>query len=407
MRIGILTYHAVSNFGANLQALSTYCFLQNNGHEPIVINWYTKELENAYRNEVPECQNRCHENFRNERFNMTRRCYNAKDIASEISRLGIESVIIGSDAVAQHFTFWSRVTLSKQTIIHVRKVTSDRLFPNPFWGTFLDYLKRPVPIALMSVSNQNSPFQKMTLREKELMRERIKSYAFISTRDSWTSKMYSYISDNEVVPSVTPDPVFALNQNVGYVPGEKDIREKYNLRSPYFLFSFHDSSTVSTKWLSEFERIANKKGIECVAFPFPAGITFEHPFKKSILLPLDPLDWYSLIKYSSGYIGHNMHPIIVSLLNQVPCFSFDHYGIVKYRLIVKEETSKIYHIMNKFGVQNNRISCASYNYKAPSPQDVFERLETFDKHSVRVMALSYLDSYNSMMSDILNRFQEK
>ena len=140
MRIGILTYHAVSNFGANLQALSTYCFLQNNGHEPIVINWYTKELENAYRNEVPECQNRCHENFRNERFNMTRRCYNAKDIASEISRLGIESVIIGSDAVAQHFTFWSRVTLSKQTIIHVRKVTSDRLFPNPFWGTFLDYL---------------------------------------------------------------------------------------------------------------------------------------------------------------------------------------------------------------------------------------------------------------------------
>ena len=40
MRIGLLTYHWVANYGANLQALSTYCYLDNNGYNPISsLNW--------------------------------------------------------------------------------------------------------------------------------------------------------------------------------------------------------------------------------------------------------------------------------------------------------------------------------------------------------------------------------
>ena len=39
MRIGLLTYHWVANYGANLQALSTYCYLDNNVYNPIIINW--------------------------------------------------------------------------------------------------------------------------------------------------------------------------------------------------------------------------------------------------------------------------------------------------------------------------------------------------------------------------------
>lgn len=407
MKIGILTYHAVSNFGANLQVLSTYCYLRNNGHEPIVINWFTEELENAYKNEVPECQNLCHANFRNKNLNMTNRCFSAQDIASEIMRLGIEAVIVGSDAVAQHFSFRSRIALSRRTIVHLRKPTSDRIFPNPFWGTFQDYLEKPIPIALMSVSNQNSPFSKMTRKEKSLMRRRIQDFVFISTRDTWTAKMYSYISDGKIVPTVTPDPVFAMNQNVIFAPSEQDIREKYNLTKPYYLLSFHNSTTVSSQWLSDFETLANEKGIECVAFPFPDGITFKHPFSKTITLPLDPLDWFALIKYSAGYIGHNMHPIVVSLLNQVPCFSFDHYGIVKFRFFVKEETSKIYHIMNKFGVSANRISCAGLRFETPTPYYVFDKLCTYNKLAVKEQASKYLDAYNSMMTNIINSFQNK
>ena len=38
MNIGILTYYRVANFGANLQAVSTYYYLKNNGYNPLFMS---------------------------------------------------------------------------------------------------------------------------------------------------------------------------------------------------------------------------------------------------------------------------------------------------------------------------------------------------------------------------------
>ena len=38
MKIGVLTFLHVANFGANLQATSTYYYLINQGHTPILSN---------------------------------------------------------------------------------------------------------------------------------------------------------------------------------------------------------------------------------------------------------------------------------------------------------------------------------------------------------------------------------
>lgn len=35
MKIGVLTYYRTGNFGANLQAVSTYNYLKKKGHEVI------------------------------------------------------------------------------------------------------------------------------------------------------------------------------------------------------------------------------------------------------------------------------------------------------------------------------------------------------------------------------------
>ena len=37
MKIGILTFYRVANFGANLQALSTYSYLCKHGHEVVFL----------------------------------------------------------------------------------------------------------------------------------------------------------------------------------------------------------------------------------------------------------------------------------------------------------------------------------------------------------------------------------
>ena len=47
MKIGVITYYKAMNFGATLQAVSTYCYLKNHGHEPIFINYIRKEAQEA------------------------------------------------------------------------------------------------------------------------------------------------------------------------------------------------------------------------------------------------------------------------------------------------------------------------------------------------------------------------
>ena len=56
MKIGLLAYHSAINFGATLQLLSTYMYLKNHAHSPIVINWVAADLEESYSNYTPAVQ---------------------------------------------------------------------------------------------------------------------------------------------------------------------------------------------------------------------------------------------------------------------------------------------------------------------------------------------------------------
>lgn len=49
MNIGILTFYRVANFGANLQAVSTYYYLKNNGHNPVLVLYESKETFCAFQ----------------------------------------------------------------------------------------------------------------------------------------------------------------------------------------------------------------------------------------------------------------------------------------------------------------------------------------------------------------------
>lgn len=395
MKIGLLTYHAACNFGANLQALSTISYWRNNGFEPVFINWMTKQLEERYRSQTPPIQFEVHELFRKQYFAMTERCYTSTDIARIVELEKIEAIIVGSDAVMQTRPLKSRII--KPSFHHPLPLffpTKDTISPNPFWGSFYSKLKNAVPICFMSASSQNSPYESLNSIEKRIQRKLLLQFSYISTRDDWTSKMVSYITDGRVTPPVTPDPVFAFNYNVKVQPTESEIREKFHLPGKYSLVCFHKNCPVSAKWLKGLKEEQLKRGVECVAFPFPQGIEFKHPFDHAIDLPLSPLDWYALIKYADSYIGDNMHPIVISLHNAVPCFSFDHYGLPH-----DDSSSKVYHIMNRFDVLKNRVSY-KYNYTEPTVDYVLTCLNEYNKTKVMDTAEEYLKEYLQMMLQI-------
>lgn len=129
MRIGLLTYHWVANYGANLQALSTYCYLDNNGYNPIIINWVPNDALADYQNSSSEEQLNAHHKFIKTRCRLTRQFSEQSEISAILNEEGITHVLVGSDAlfniIRPHFHL--------KTLSYSRP-SSDHLFPNLYWG---------------------------------------------------------------------------------------------------------------------------------------------------------------------------------------------------------------------------------------------------------------------------------
>ena len=408
MKIGLLAYHAVCNFGAMLQLLSTYMFLKNHGHEPVIINWVAKDLENYYAQNTPISQIENQLKLRLQLWKETALCRTIKDVANIISNEQIDAVIIGSDAVAQHHPLFERIVFPCRNIIAINSVTSDVLFPNPFWGIWTDYLDKPVPVALMSAASQDSKYKYISKKLRKQMKERIMAFSYVSVRDVDTQKMFSFITEGQCCPSVTPDPVFAFNQNAAsLVPSKEELMKKYGLSGKYMLISFKNEKrcNVSQTWLNKFQDIAKHHGIQCVSLPFSTSLSAGE-LESEIALPLNPIDWYALLKYSCGYIGNNMHPIVVCIHNAVPFFSFDNYGTKHANgLFCDSSTSKIRHILKVANLLDCRIASNSLFRRTPSPEHVFNKLQTFDKAKCKNFAQGYLNKYNEMMTKILERLR--
>lgn len=402
MRIGVLTFYKEINFGANIQALSTYCYLKRYGHDPIFINYYSKEKEELWGPLMEnDPQPHCHRVFiDNTIVDQTEICRDVEDVNLAIKKYQIDRIIVGSDAVLQHHPLRDRLFFSKKRLINVRMKFPETTFPNPFWGVGID---KNVKMALMSTSSQDSEYNHFSVSMKKEMKDALCRFTYLSVRDSWTQNMLISILGDEFKKKikVTPDPVFNFNNNAPeFIPEHDYILNKYNLPSKYVLISLFGQH-LSIQTLEELKDKFSKNGIECVALPMQLGYLFEHPFNYEISVPLIPTDWYALIKYSSGYIGNNMHPIVVALHNAVPCFSLDFYGVRNiWGKPKKERSSKIYHILKEFGVEcNYRIVVrGKCDVKV---QDIISGIINFPTHIVKQISEKKSLEYIHMMNDLI------
>lgn len=402
MRIGVITYYKVKNFGANLQAVSTYMYLKNNGHEPVFISYILKEGLYAIEKGKDDPQWQAHLGYVNSVIQgQTPVCQSVEEVLKVVDDYKLDGIIIGSDALLQHHPFITRIKKAKRKIIYIQSVTSDRLFPNLCWGCGI---ADKVPMALMSVSAQNSEYNLFLPSTKKAMKESLQNLKYIAVRDTWTRDMVKTLLNKDV--PVTPDPVFAFNQNVSaLVPAKEEILQKFHLPENYALMSLF-SQCLSEATLNELKLALNEKGITFGILPLPTGVNFKHNADFEIPLPLSPIEWYALLKYARAYIGSNMHPIVSCLHNAVPCFSIDNWGRTNFwGEKINDGSSKVEHIMKVFGVgQNHRmISEGKCNVTV---EEIMKGITDFPRDSVKERASQYLDEYNGMMSNILNSFHE-
>lgn len=404
-RIGILTYHCIPNFGAQLQALSTIGYLRKHGYEPIVINWYPYDLEEYYSKRVSKEQNKAQFEFSQEFMPVSRLCQSFEELNNEIERLNLQAIIIGSDALFDYTPEKYRYNYSLRKLKKIPiYITSNHRLPNPFWGSFNDSINKHIPLYGFSISSQNSPYKDLNREERKELRRLLNGFELITVRDEWTKKFVEEVGRLNNI-NITPDPVFAFNQNYINILSKEEILKKYELPDKYILISFM-YSILSNEFINNIiHKTEDKTKCKCVSFPMPEGLrTFDTKYK--INLPLNPVDWYAIIKYSEGYIGERMHPIIVCLHNYIPFYCFDQYGAI-VELIPRiwskfiPESSKVYDILKQAGIIANSSFYSKLNNI--TTDYVVERFMNFPIKQCEEFSTKQLNNYNSGMGLLINQ----
>lgn len=364
MRVALLTYHWVANFGANLQTFSTFNYLKKKGLDPIVINWMPNDTVKRYESWTNPLQYKAHRAFVERELTVTRRFSDSTELPQIIRDYNIDGIIVGSDSLFNiQKPFFNIRTFSK----HIP--STDHVFPNLFWGDgFYD-----LPHAGLSISCQNADFKKFKAEKSEI-KQALEKFSYITVRDNWTCDLVSYFTDSRIIPDITPDPVFMFNANIEKPITKDEILKKYGLSENYALFCFNKGRMApSEKWIAKLKKRFNNEGIETVSLPKSTGGARAN-LDLEIPIPLDPLDWYYLIKYCRSYIGVLMHPIVVSLHNAVPFYSFDDYGMRR----INDKSSKIYHILEKAELLDNRFSLTNHLFY-PDANMVYDKVMSFSK----------------------------
>lgn len=398
MNIGVLTFYKVANFGANLQAVSTYLYLKKHGHNPVFINYMSPESLKRYDNNHLSERWVNHIKFVDKIIKIqTPVCRTSDDILKMVKLYSLDGIILGSDALLQHHPLIARIKRGRRKPFYVAKYDSDCMFPNPFWGCGIS---EQVRLGYLAVSSQNSEYKYFTKGLKEKMKLALSPVSYFSVRDEWTKNLLKSILPNREV-NVSPDPVFAFNYNAKEFILSKDfIIDKFKIPENYVLISLHYQS-LDDSVLYELNKYYADKGTPCIFLPIPNGQTFNHQCEFEIPSTIDPLEWYSLIKNAKAYIGSNMHPIVVSLHNAVPCYSIDNWG--KENIFGRKRddgSSKIKHIMDVFGVGQNHSYIENYKC-AVNSKKIIDSIENFPVEDVTEKALNYYKKYLKIMSDII------
>lgn len=389
MKIGILTFHAASNFGANLQAYSSVCIYRRLGHEAKVIN-YIRTSDVQYINTVNTRQFYEHDRFINDSLPLTRKATTAEELLQVVNEEKFDLISIGADAV------W-----------RMPKDYNDLVF-------FADWLMnesiRPSIVA-MSAAHMGQGFKALPRVLTERIKDDLLKFDFISVRDEWTrEKINEDIINQDFIKIINPDPVIWLSDFTAGIstPNDSKLEER-----PYYLMTLPvrcDGNPKMRAWFDAFKSLVNKAGYNLIELPLPEGIS-GLDFDYTIGYPINPLHWFTYINRARSFCGLRFHAIVSSISCGTPFFSVDSYGnqsffpkaarfLGLYRIGgAFDNNSKIRNLLLNSGFEKYRVSGAITQL---SPNKVFDMLERFDKERLLVFRKSLRDVYSSNVSLMFN-----
>lgn len=319
MNIYILTLHWVPNFGANLQAFSTYKYLSDLGHRVKVIDYRDNKEIKDYSKICSKEQYQSHLTFVTNNLNLTKTVHDLEGIETIIKEDKPDVVIVGSDAV------W-------------RQEGSKLL---PYWLASEELKKVHTIFFSLAVSLMGSNILNLKDSIKEEIKTTLLKFKYISLRDDWS--LYQIKTFRDKCVTFCPDPVLLLNKNEMLPILNSDVEKLIDCKEKYILVSI-SKSRLNNVWFRILKKLLNSKGYKLVELPMPEGnrnIKSDY----SIKLPLNSNDWFLSIANASGYIGERFHAMVSCINNNTPFVIIDTYGTKLPSL--KNKKSKIYDLAKR------------------------------------------------------------
>ncbi len=375
MKIGMLTHHWPPNFGANLQATSTFLLLKKLGHCPIFLNYRPPRLEKKYRSLVTEEQYQQHADHHNQFYEQTYVLRNEEDVAACCQDSDIDMVLAGSDTILR---------------IREKKQTEDCCFPNPFWMLWTKKVNPKPKTAMISVSSEGTYYWFFSKDIKQRMAEALLLLDSIAVRDRWTQNMVHYLTHGCITPPITPDPVAVLNNLLPDLPSEE--AEPKALSKQYILLHFSPRLYPSS-WIKEFANLAHQQNLQVFTLPNPRRM-FDLPVDRQLPLPMSPLEWYFWIRHSAGMICNAFHTVISCIYNDVPFVSIDASGPTWLKCLAIRKSSKAYDV------------CINVNMTGSSYLPLWARLFLSPKQALRKLREVAPGSYEPYASNAPVAYEE-
>lgn len=392
MKIGILTFHRPANFGANLQAYSSMCYLSSLGHEVKVID-YVRQTDFDYKNKVDIRQYEAHKHFVEVRLSLTKQITTDEDLCRIVKEEAFDAIVIGADAV------WRS---PKDNNVYF----AEWLFKNK------DI--KDVAVASISPAHMGNGYCNISDDKRKAIHECLSKFKYITVRDAWTKEVVNrdiFIGDS-FVRNINPDPVFTLyrfiNDEQWNNCGQKS-RGYYLMSLPKNWVNVGKFADKKRKWFAQFKAYVNGAGYKLVELPIPEGKS-GMKFDYSIDYPIDPLQWFLWIKNAKAFCGLRFHAIVSSISNGTPFYSIDAYGdngrIAKILDLVglhkmarkRDVKSKIYNLLKDSTLERNRCGAM---ITCESPKKVFSILESTNSMDVIKFRDGNLSVFDKNMSEML------
>lgn len=394
MKIGILTYHAVCNFGANLQAYCTMRYFQSLGHEAKVINYVAPEY--MQQDKVSSEQVSAHWKFSQETLYTTELLNEGGQALYELVKSeGFHLIVVGSDAV------WNYANIDEFRVFH-----ADWLWESD--------LKDTVKVVALSPAFMGQSYSGLPSYEKLRFATSLRNFSFLTTRDSWTRDVINKeVLEENLIDIINPDPAFLLDD----ICQDEWIIPEYIEKKKYYIMSLSPNfckvhPELNRTWFKKFKKEINIRGYQLVELPLPEGLS-GFDFDYTVPYPIDPLQWFLWLKNAKAFVGLRFHAVVSCISAGTPFYSLDIYGkssskVISYLNKVGfhyldhrfNKSSKIRNILDGSGLERYRINGDAIFMTSPS--SLIRRLENYNMDALASYRADRISTFKKNVAKMLD-----